>query len=181
MVAGETPRPMAEATSYAADDPESEARAPEEDMGDLLHVITDAPEHWAQPHSSALRRPTFWALQTIPLTILLAMFGLAIRRKAAERAARPVAEPPRTAAVILDEIRHDTGDDRRRFYRRVSEFLDRAAIPNSELSERVRREAFSSLGAGSASTGTGREAAGDVSAAERRDVIAFLEPLLSRQ
>ncbi|CAN5226530.1 hypothetical protein BH23VER1_BH23VER1_16850 [soil metagenome] len=170
MIEGENPRPTAESTSFATREADAEAREPQEDMGDLLHVITEPPTAWASQRTSPFRSPGFWAAQSVPLAVLLSLFGFAIRRRPAERAARPAVDPPRTAAVVLDEIRHDSGDDRRRFYRRVAEFLDRSPDARPGLGELLTRSRFAAF--------SQHHESGALPAAERAEVIAALDSSL---
>ncbi|MDG2122459.1 MAG: hypothetical protein P8J87_02095, partial [Verrucomicrobiales bacterium] len=122
------------ATSVTADTP-----VPEEEMTDVLHILTPAPATWATASTPLFSTPVFWAAQAVPASAFLAMLFLGIRRTTAGRQRNTNhREEARTADKVLDDLRAPSVKPTR-FYQLVCELFEKTGTrPDASSPEDLR-------------------------------------------
>ncbi len=167
---GQPDAATAVAASASADT--SVVRPPEADITDILLHLPSSPSLIGASGTSLLRRPLFWAVNALPLTLLIGALLIAYQRRRVE-----AAKDDRHAALrVLWQELNEAGSSQSEFYRRAARFIQSAtdgASPPESVREVLRKYETLNFSASDA------HSSASVTQSERTEVLAALAPLLA--
>lgn len=156
-------------TAVTADTP-----VPEEEMTDILHILTPAPTTWATASTPLLSNPVFWASQAVPASAFLALLVVGIRRGSAGRQGdTDLEEKPRTPAEVLHDL-HESSNSPTRFYQLVCEIFEKSSTRPDHGSPAELRDLYAEA---QRITYAGVPAPTDLPKTRRDAAIALVTPL----